>query len=274
MSHLGCTLIDRPQETRGRLIVSVAESEAEIRAAQRLRYRVFVEEMGARIGGRRSALEQDRFDPYCEHLIVRDTISDRVIGTYRFLTAERARQLGSFMSEREFDLTPLFAIRGRMAELGRACIDPDYRGGTALLLLWSGIARHVQKRGASFLFGCASIAMDDGGVNAVRAYKQLVQHHLAPPEYRVLPRIPLLSTRGPDGGRAAVPTLLKGYLRIGGWICGEAAWDPEFNTADLLVLLPLEHIAARYARHFLRDSSNLLPRVASSAAPQAFGLRR
>jgi putative hemolysin len=245
--------VERRHEARRRFVVAIARSHAEITEAQHLRYRVFVEELGARLGGRRCALESDGFDPFCEHLIVRDRCSDRVVGTYRLLTSARAQCAGAFMSEREFDLASLAAIRTGMAELGRACIDPEYRGGVALMLLWSGIGRHIRNRGFRFLFGCASIGMSDGGVNAARVCKELVQSCLSPPEYRVVPRIALPLLPSAAARPAAIPALLKGYVRLGAWVCGEPAWDPEFNTADLLVLLPIARIEQRYARHFLVD---------------------
>ncbi len=160
------------------------------------------------------------------------------------------------MSEREFDLASLVAIRAGMAEVGRACIDPRYRGGVVLMLMWSGIARHVRRRGVHFLFGCASIGMGDGGANAIRTCGELVQSHLSPPEYRVLPRIALPPVPMTGVAPAAIPALLKGYMRLGAWVCGEPAWDPEFNTADLPVLLPIARVEKRYARHFLGDSVN------------------
>jgi putative hemolysin len=247
--------IERRHRTGRRFAVAIAQSDTELRAAQQLRYRVFVGELGARIGGRRCALEHDRFDPLCEHLIVRDTLSDQVVGTYRILIPADAHETGAFMSEREFDLASLVAIRAGIAEVGRACIDPRYRGGVVLMLLWSGIARHVLRRGVHFLFGCASIGMSDGGANAVRACRELVRGHLSPPEYRVLPRIALPSALMTGLAPAAIPALVKGYMRLGAWVCGEPAWDPEFNTADLPVLLPIARVEKRYARHFLRASA-------------------
>ena len=234
---------------RPHLTVSLARSRDDVRAAQRLRHCVFIKELGARIGARLSSVERDRFDPFCEHLIVRDCATGEVIGTYRLLTPARAVRLGSFIASAEFDLTPLESLRAGLAELGRACIHPDYRGGAAIMLLWSGIAAFIRAQGVRHLFGCASIGMEDGGANALAVYASVSSHYLAPVQYRVTPYTPLARITS-DCARAHIPALLKGYLRLGAWVCGEPAWDPQFNTADLLVLLSLERLEARYARHF------------------------
>ena len=238
------------------LTIALATSSTDIEAAQRLRYRVFVGEMGARITGRTPGRDEDIFDPWCEHLVVRDTDADRIVGTYRILTADRAKRIGAFYSEGHFDLTRLARLKPGMAEIGRACIHPDYRTGATIMLLWQGIARFMRERGVDYLIGCASVAMDDGGANAVSVYEHAAARHLAPIEHRVRPRNPLM----PPGvarallARAAapiLPPLLKGYLRVGAWIGGEPGWDPEFNTADLFLFMPIARVEARYARHYL-----------------------
>ena len=244
-----------PPAARQRLQVSVAESREDVTAAQALRYRVFVEEMGAKIGAWRSEVERDRFDPFCEHLIVRDLPTGQVIGTYRLLTPERASRLGAYIAENEFDLSRFEPIRPTLAELGRACVHPGYRRGAAIMLLWSGIAQFIKARGYRYLFGCASIGMSDGGANARSVYESVARDHLAPEEFRAVPRSPVEAAGMQDVAKAEIPALLKGYLRLGAWICGPPAWDPEFNTADLLVVLPLERVEARYARHFLHTES-------------------
>lgn len=240
------------------LKVELAQSASEVRAAQQLRYRVFAEEMGAHVSGREPGLDEDFVDPWCEHLIVRDCDTGGVVGTYRILTADRARQLGTFYSETEFDLTRLFLLRPRMVEIGRACVDAEYRSGPAIMLLWQGLAQLMRERGYEYLIGCASISMQDGGINAQQVFEHARQRHLAPIEYRVFPRH-RLATRDEvvppgGGGPVRVPSLLKGYLRLGAWIGGEPAWDPDFNTADLFVFLPLARVEARYARHYLGAS--------------------
>ena len=239
-----------------RLRVSMARSPEEVKEAQRLRHRVFVDEMGAPTSSPAARLERDRFDPFCRHLIVRDTLTGRVVGMYRILAPERAAALGSFMAEREFDLAPLAAIRGQIAEVGRACIDARYRRGPTIMLLWSGLAAYALARRLRFLFGCASLSFGANDVDVAAIYDTLAARHLAPAKYRVTPWQPL-PRRSPASDPAPhVPVLLKGYLRAGAWICGEPAWDPEFQSADLPVLLPLERIEQRYARHFLHATAD------------------
>jgi putative hemolysin len=237
------------------LKVELALTTADVRAAQRLRYRVFAEEMGAHVVGREPGRDEDHFDPWCEHLIVRDCDTGGVVGTYRILTADRARQLGTFYSESEFDLTRLFLLRPRMVEIGRACVDARYRSGPTIMLLWQGIAQFMRERKYDYLIGCASVSMQDGGACAQQVYSEIEQRHLAPIEYRVFPRHPLSPRDAPlpvrNNEPVRIPALLKGYLRLGAWIGGEPAWDPDFNTADLFVFLPLARVEARYARHYL-----------------------
>lgn len=237
-----------------RLRVGLAMSTADVHAAQRLRYRVFAGELGAKLSGREPGRDEDIFDAWCEHLVVRDCGSGSIVGTYRLLTAERAARLGTFYADQEFDLTRLTHLKPRMVEIGRACVDPAYRSGAALMLLWHGIFDFMRRRRYDYLAGCASICMRDGGANAERVHQRVAQRHLAPIEYRVFPRHRLLPREARRGNDEAapprVPALLKGYLRLGAWIGGEPSWDPDFNTADLFVLLPLARLEARYAQHF------------------------
>ena len=140
-----------------------------------------------------------------------------------------------------------------MVEVGRSCIDPDYRGGAVIALLWSKLAEYMVINGYQYLIGCASVAMTDGGHNAANLFVQLIENSLAPIEYRVFPRSPLPYERLVTGQRAEIPPLIKGYLRAGVYVCGEPSWDPDFNTADLLVLLPMSRINPRYVKHFVKE---------------------
>jgi putative hemolysin len=241
--------------TKHRYSLGFARDEAERREAQRLRWKVFAEEMGARLTSREPGIDHDIFDPFCEHLIVRDERSREVIGTYRLLSPESACRIGCYYSDQEFDLTRLRLQRDRMVEAGRSCIHPAHRNGAVIALLWSGLARYMLRGGYGYLAGCASMSMADGGHGAAAAYERLRAAHLAPVEYRVFPRSLLPLDKLDSSGPAEPPPLLKGYLRAGAWICGEPAWDPEFNTADFFVLLPFAQLAPRYARHFLGTPS-------------------
>jgi putative hemolysin len=242
-----------------RLSVGLATSSDDIEAAQRLRYRVFAGELGARMEGRAAGRDEDIFDAWCEHLIVREVRVDRVVGTCRILTPDRAKRIGAFYADGEFDLTRVHRIRPQAIEIGRACIDAEYRGGTVVMLLWQELTRYMRSRGFDCVFGCASIDLRDGGVNAVRIYDHVAPLHLAPIEYRVFPRHRLAPREDIDpeaaGEGAVLPALLNGYLRLGAWIGGEPAWDPDFNTADLFVFLELARMETRYARHYLRRAA-------------------
>lgn len=237
--------------TRKRYSVGLAQAAGEVRAAQALRWRVFAEELGARLSPREPGIDQDIYDPHCEHLVVRECATGEVVGTYRVLGPEAARRIGCYYSESEFDLTRLQLLRERMVEVGRSCIDPRHRGGAVIALLWAGIARYMLARGHAYLAGCASMSMADGGHAAASLYERLRAQHLAPVEYRVFPRLPLPLEELDATRPAATPPLVRGYLRAGAWICGEPAWDPDFNTADLFILLPMARLSARHARHFL-----------------------
>lgn len=247
MLHLERRLTE--QKSRN-LWVGLATSESEILEAQKLRYRVFAEEMGARLSCRVPGVDRDHFDPWCQHLIVRDETEGRIVGTYRILTPEAARRVGGYYAETEFDITRFLHLRDRMVEIGRSCIDADYRSGAVITLLWNGLARFMVENGYDYLMGCASIGMGDGGHNAANVFTAL-QDKMADIEYRVFPRHPLPVEHLVNDTPAEVPPLLKGYLRAGAQVCGEPAWDPDFNTADLLIMLAMSRVDSRYARHFV-----------------------
>lgn len=231
--------------------VSLAVDDGEIREAQRLRYKVFVEELGARLSTVLPDHDIDLYDPFCDHLLVRDLASGEVVGTYRILPPEAAQRVGSYYAEQEFDLTRLNFLRPRMAELGRSCVHPAHRSGAVIARLWIGLADYMTRYGYETLIGCASIGMSDGGHLAARVHRQLVKSHPAPIEWHVTPRTRLPVESLDDGQTAALPPLIKGYTRMGAMVCGEPAWDPDFNTADLLMLLPMAQLDRSYARRFL-----------------------
>jgi putative hemolysin len=238
-----------------RLSVHLARSNTEIREAQRLRYRVFAEELGARLSGAESGIDEDLFDPYCDHLVVTDEETGEVLGTYRILSGLTAKRLGTFYSETEFDLSRFINLRERTVELGRSCVHPDRRSGAVIALLWSGLAQYMQQHGYEYILGCASMSMADGGHSAAAAYHRLSEKHLSPPEYRAFPRCRLPLHELNASTTPVIPPLIKAYLRVGAWICSEPAWDPDFNTADLLMMLPLSRVDQRYAKHFMRHAA-------------------
>lgn len=248
------TLISTQQQAKPRrnLSVGLAQCEREIHDAQKLRYRIFADELGANLPTRTPGVDQDIYDPYCKHLVVRDENSGAVVGTYRILSPEKARKIGGYYSENEFDLTRLLHLRPRMVEIGRSCVHPDYRTGATITLLWSGLVKYMLENNYDYLIGCASISMADGGHAAASLFSQL-GGNMSPLEYRVFPRCPLPLAALKNDLPAELPPLIKGYLRAGAYVCGDPAWDPDFNTADLLMLMPMSRLDGRYAKHFIRE---------------------
>lgn len=233
-----------------RLSVRLAMSNSEVVAAQRLRYKVFCEEMGAEIH-RHDGLDVDIFDPHCDHLIVLDDELGKVVGTYRIMPPWCARAVNRMYSEGEFRVDSLRPIAHEVFEVGRACVHPAYRSSGALARLWTGLGAYARLHHVKYLAGCASVPLDSGALNIGALRAELLSNHLAPEEFRVDPIHGLQNLGDPMGMRPAVPPLLKGYLRLGAWICGEPAWDPDFDSADFFVLLPIERMSPRYAQHFL-----------------------
>jgi putative hemolysin len=240
---------------RGGISVSWARHQDEVRAAQRLRHDVFAGEMGARLNTTIEGHDIDLFDDFCEHLLVRDEATRQVIGTYRVLTPAQARRVGSTYSDTEFDLTRLRDLRERMVELGRSCVHADHRQGGVILALWGALAAFMNRNKLDTMIGCASIPMWLNGVTsgdaAASIWRQLSATHMAPIQYQVQPRLPLPVHRLDGDLDIEPPALIKGYLRLGAKVLGPPAWDPDFNTADLPMLMRIEDLPARYRKHFL-----------------------
>ncbi len=233
------------------LKVSLAINPSEVKEAQRLRYKVFAEEMGAKMSGN-NGLDIDGFDAFCDHLLVRDTNTQQVIGTYRILSPTQANEAGSYYSSGEFDLSRINHLLGNTVEVGRACVHRDYRSGGTITLLWAGLAKYMLSHGYEHMIGCASIPMHDGGHAAASIYHHLKDKHLCSPEYRVFPHVHLPIESLNNTMQVDCPPLIRGYLKLGAKICGEPAWDSYFNTADMLVMLSMSDINQKYAAHFLR----------------------
>lgn len=249
----GVSTLDNPPPSVAptRYTVTLARDEADVRAAQRLRHDVFAGEMGALLSTPQPGYDIDAFDAYCDHLLVRDTVTDQVVGTYRLLPPERAAVAGRLYSESEFDLGPLAGIRSGLVEVGRSCVHPDHRDGAVIGLIWAGIARYMVDGGHEWLAGCCSIPLADGGTLAAGAWDRVQAKYLAPEEYRVRPLLPWSADGVARPERTELPPLLRGYLRLGAWVCAEPAHDPDFGVADLYVLLSMRRVNPRYLRHFL-----------------------
>jgi len=242
-----------PNNSLGRrLVYGFARNESELQEAQRIRFQVFAEEMGASLPSADEGLDRDRFDAYCEHLLVRDSEDNKAVGTYRIMPPDQAIAAGGYYSETEFDMSRLADLRGSMVEVGRSCVHPDYRDGGTITQLWGGLADYISNNGYEYVIGCASISMADGGHYAASVFNKLYKLYAAPSEYRVVPHHPLPLAKLNTNLDAIIPPLVKGYLRLGAYIAGEPAWDKEFNTADLFILLPVARMNPKYARHFMQ----------------------
>lgn len=258
---------DRPVDVvGGNLRIRLAEDAAEIRAAQALRYRVFYESMAAKPTPEMAAARRDfdSFDDFCDHLLVfdeeRGSGAEAVVGTYRVMRREGAAARGQFYTSSEYEIDSLTSYPGEILELGRSCVDPTYRSGATMQLLWRGIAEYVFSYDISIMFGCASLpGTDPQRLRMPLAY--LHHHHLAPPALRprAVPGRRVAMDLLPPGqvvvaeGRQALPPLIKGYLRLGGFVGDGAVVDHEFGTTDVCVVVKTDLVTQRYLRHYKRE---------------------
>ncbi|MCG6902761.1 MAG: GNAT family N-acetyltransferase [Rhodobacter sp.] len=244
--------------------LKLAGSTDELQAAQRLRYQVFVDELGA--AGPEidhvARLEKDRYDPFFDHLLLLDrnrTLDEQVIGVYRLMRPEQADRLGSYYSESEYDLSVLKSSGRRLLELGRSCVHPAYRGGTAMYELWGGLSDYITRHEIEILFGVASFPGTD--IDRLAQPLSLLHHrHLAPPDLRVTARVPgaqrmdLMPEDAIDrrGAMVATPALIKAYLRLGGFV-GQGAWvDRAFNTTDVCLVMDTARMNTRQRNIYTR----------------------
>lgn len=249
----------------GNLGVRLARSAAEIDAAQALRYRVFYEEMGAHADAITAASRRDRdeFDAVADHLLVvdhdRGEGPESVIGTYRLIRRQAAAKLGRWYSAAEYDISRILAFDGEVLECGRSCVDAAYRTRASMQLLWSGIAAYIFKHDVAILFGCASLHGTDLDALADQL-TYLAANHMAPEAIRprALPdRYVEMRRKDPAGidamrSLAALPPLVKGYLRLGGFVGDGAVLDHQFNTTDVAVMVKTDLITEKYSKHYQR----------------------
>jgi putative hemolysin len=260
----------------GNLEVRLAESPAEIEAAQRLRYRVFVDELGAKPGAEalRTGLDADKFDAYCDHLLVLDHAKGdgaaAIVGTYRLLRRSVARAHDGFYTATEFDISKLESTPGEILELGRSCVDAEHRNRPTMQLLWKGIAAYVFRHDIKLMFGCASLPGVDPAAHAA-ALTYLHRNHLAPEAVRTraLPERYVAMDLAPAAASheaaaaafdaraviAALPPLIKGYLRLGGFVGDGAVIDREFNTIDVCILVVTDAVTDKYFNHYARTAA-------------------
>lgn len=249
-------------DTSPDFVVRLARDGSEVQAAQHLRYQVFVQELGGdgEMVDHDLRIEADRFDPYFDHLLLLDErrgdhVKDQVVGVYRLLSEAGAAKAGQFYSEGEYDLNLLRKSGRKLLELGRSCLHPDYRGGTGMMLMWQALSDYVAERGIELLFGTASFHGTD--IDALAPSLSLLHHrHLAPEPIRVRTQpeayqpMNLIAEDQLDRVAAMrnVPALIKGYLRLGGYVGDGAFVDHDFNTTDVFLILDTARITDAQAR--------------------------
>ena len=228
-----------------------ASTPDEIIEVQRLRYDVFADEMGVNLQGK-DGLDIDKFDPYVEHVYVRDNTSGKVVGCYRALTPNAALQIGMY-SEQEFDISYLLPQRAKILEVGRACVHKDYRTGTVLMSLWKAILQFSAKHGFEMILGCTSVPVAANSPAIRDIQRLLVDSGAMSDEFTVTPRAPFSQDMQPTVNaevKMALPPLFKGYLRLGAKVCGTPTYDADFRTADYLTILKFADVSPRYLKHF------------------------
>ncbi|WP_137876163.1 GNAT family N-acyltransferase [Rhodococcus sp. Q] len=253
------TTVEVRAAARYTLLVSSDREHRE--AAQRLRHSVFATEPGFTPSADAGGLDTDRFDEHCDHLLVRDEMTDETVGCYRILTPDAARSAGGLYTATEFDVTALDPLRSDLVELGRACVHPDHRSGTVLGLMWAGMLNYLDLTGHRWAIGCVSVPMRLGpdevaGANVRGVRDRLLADHASAPDRRVRPLrpVPGLDALEPPA-KPVLPPLMRGYLRLGAKICGEPAHDPDFGVADFVALIGMDDVDERYLRR-LRSAVN------------------
>ena len=240
-----------------KLIACFSHDQDEIRRAQLLRARIFNLNNGDINSTEKdknrfesSHLDKDHFDDICLHLIVKDSLSNNIVGYSRILTSDIISSPSEFYTASEFVIDKIIEPEKRYMEIGRTCVDPNYRSGAVIGLLWSKIGQYINKHNIDYLMGCASISMHDGGATAISVVNYLRKSHFTAENMRVEPKIPLTQFDVNIEGKQYIPALLKTYLRMGAKVCGEAFVDKDFNVADVVILLAKTDIKPRYLRHF------------------------
>jgi putative hemolysin len=232
---------------------AAADSETLIKEAQALRFRVFAKEMGAKLKTEAEGLDYDEIDSYCDHLIVYDNVNKKIVGYTRLLNQNQAEKLGRFYSQSEFNLDQVLTLPGRFLEIGRTCVDPDYRGSAVLTTLWSSLVQYALEGQFNYLLGCASITPGPSGFAIDAVYRNIDKKNIAPSSLQVNPSIPVPNELRCTRDESGIPPLLKAYFRFGAMVCGEPCWDEDFNCMDLFMLLPLDQLQERYSKHYMRS---------------------
>ena len=246
--------LDTPLAQTAHYEVSLATTLEEVHACQRLRYEVFNNELGEGLeSSHKLGLDRDRYDVICDHLLVRETKADEVVGTYRMQTGYRAKGNAGYYSEEFFEFAPYEFLRGEILELGRACVHREHRDSMVLMLLWKGIFRYMRQTKGRYLMGCSSLTSQNAA-EGWWLYERLRKRHLAPERLRTTPRAGHeLAEAEPTTTPVKTPRLLRTYLELSAKICGPPAIDREFKTIDFLTFLDLEDVPARLRARLAAD---------------------
>ena len=240
--------------SNSKLTLKFAQTPEQLDAIQALRYQIFGLEMGAKIPTAELERDIDEFDDYFDHMMVIDNQTEKIVGTYRLLNPENARKAGRLYAEGEFDLGNLTPIMDKAIELGRSCVHQDYRNGSTINLLWQGLTDYVALFDCGYLFGCASVYINNEPERIHKLTQTLLKKHAAPQNWLVypkknLPQVPF-DEHTPE---AVMPALLKGYLRAGVLVCGEPSLDEDFGCVDYFIIQPMAEMTNRYKKRFVSD---------------------
>jgi putative hemolysin len=249
------SLGNAPATKSSQLQVIWAKHLDQVRQAQKLRFDIFSGEMGATLTTPVAGYDIDRFDDFCEHLLVIDQASREVVGTYRLLTPAQALRAGGLYTETEFDISALHVMRSQLVELGRSCVHADYRSGAVIMALWGALMQFMVGNRLECMIGCASIPLLHngriGGDVASSIWAKVSQSQGVDPAFSAWAHTPLPIAQFDQTLDVEPPALIKGYLRLGARVLGAPAWDPDFNSADLPMLMRIDDIPSRYRKHFL-----------------------
>ena len=223
-----------------------------IEDVQRFRFKVFVEEFSITFTDNFHDMDIDDFDQVCDHLVVRETTENSIVGTYRLITPAAAKKIGSMYCDSLFDLSPINHLRDQIVEIDRSCIDKQFRNGYTILLLWKEIYKFILNSSHQYIMGCSSISLADGGLLASNVHQQLIAMNRFSNKLKIKSKHHIQLSENLAHNDMSIPAILKGYLNVGASICSEPGVDPLFNTVDYLTILKMTDMNSKYVKRFLR----------------------
>ena len=223
-----------------------------IEDVQRFRFKIFQDEFSILFPDNSREMDIDEFDHVCDHLIVRESSGNQIVGTYRLITPDAAKKIGSMYCDSLFDLSPINHLRDSTVEIDRSCIDKNFRNGYTILLLWKEIYKFIHHSNHVYIMGCSSISMTDGGLLASKVHQKLIEMNRISDEINIKAKYPVALSSPAIHNDVSIPAILKGYLNVGASVCSEPSIDPLFNTADYLTILKMSDMKPKYVKRFLR----------------------